>query len=131
MDVSAVRGYAMAIALSIAFLDYFGLAVTAALSSAARATIDMCRTLGVWTVSLALGWEQLYPLSGSLQALGFAFLVAGTMFFNGVWQLPSCRRHKPVLHFVLPALPVSVPSADPHRLQPAAPTGADYLEHDA
>jgi hypothetical protein len=39
-----------------------GLSVTAALSGAARATIDATRTLFVWLVSLAAGWESFHGL---------------------------------------------------------------------
>ena len=46
---------------------------TQALSGAARATIDACRTLFVWLVSLWLGWERFLPL----QVVGFAVLFSG------------------------------------------------------
>jgi hypothetical protein len=64
-----------AIALSIAMFNGFGLSVTRSVSAAARSTADTCRTLGIWIVSLYLGWEHIdFPFSG-LQVLGFALLV--------------------------------------------------------
>ena len=35
-----------------------------ALSGAARATIDACRTLLIWLFSLAVGWEDFHQLQG-------------------------------------------------------------------
>lgn len=60
---------------SIACFNGTGLAVTKMISATARSTIDSCRTLGIWLVSLALGWEQFKWL----QVVGFALLVYGTL----------------------------------------------------
>ena len=65
----------MAIAFSIAFFNFSGLAVTKSVSATARSLLDTCRTVGIWAVSLALGWEQL----AFLQVIGFALLVYGTL----------------------------------------------------
>lgn len=63
------------IMFSIASFNFFGLSVTYRVSATARSTTDTCRTLGIWIVSLGLGWERLaWPYSG-LQVLGFALLV--------------------------------------------------------
>lgn len=48
-------------------------ACTQALSGAARATIDACRTLIIWLFSLAAGWEVFH----NLQVVGFLVLLAG------------------------------------------------------
>ncbi|KAG2448095.1 hypothetical protein HYH02_007119 [Chlamydomonas schloesseri] len=64
--------------VSIGFFNFFGISVTKALSGAARATIDACRTLFVWLASLALGWEHFLPL----QVVGFAVLFSGTSLYN-------------------------------------------------
>lgn len=66
---------AVAIAFSIALFNYFGLSVTRHVSATARSLTDTCRTLSIWLISLALGWEQiLFPIS-LLQVLGFSLLV--------------------------------------------------------
>lgn len=83
---------AAASAVSIALFNGCGLAVTRAISATARSTIDTCRTLGIWVASLLLGWEVLRPLSGSLQMLGFALLVYGTLVFNGIIRPPKFVR---------------------------------------
>lgn len=80
----------VAIAFSIAFFNFFGLSVTRSVSATARSTIDTCRTLGIWLVSLGLGWEVFRPLSGGLQVLGFGMLVYGTFLFNGIVDPPAC-----------------------------------------
>lgn len=63
------------IAFSIAFFNFAGLAVTKNISATARSLLDCCRTVGIWIVSLSLGWEQLEYL----QIVGFALLVYGTL----------------------------------------------------
>src|ERR1700736_5968275 len=68
--------------------NFFGLSVTRNVSATARSTIDTCRTLFIWIVSLFLGWETFKWL----QVAGFALLVYGTFLFNGIVQPPmrSC-----------------------------------------
>lgn len=64
-----------AIMFSIGAFNFFGLSVTSRVSATTRSTIDTCRTLGIWVVSLGLGWEHLvFPFS-LLQIAGFAMLV--------------------------------------------------------
>lgn len=48
--------------------------MTRTVSATSRSTIDTCRTLFIWIVSLGLGWETFKWL----QVLGFALLVYGT-----------------------------------------------------
>lgn len=81
-----------AIALSIALFNFFGLSVTRNVSATARSTIDTCRTLGIWVVSLSLGWEVFRPLSGGLQVIGFILLCYGTLVFNSVIKPPKFLR---------------------------------------
>lgn len=65
----------VAIAISIALFNFFGLSVTRHVSATARSLTDTCRTLAIWIVSLGLGWERfLIPIS-FLQVLGFSLLV--------------------------------------------------------
>lgn len=72
------------IMFSIGGFNFFGLSVTRSVSATARATIDTCRTLFIWIVSLGLGWESFKWL----QVLGFALLVYGTFLFNDVVRPP-------------------------------------------
>ncbi|ODO09915.1 hypothetical protein I350_02138 [Cryptococcus amylolentus CBS 6273] len=73
-----------AIMLSIGSFNFFGLSVTSSVSATTRSTVDTCRTLGIWVVSLALGWEALVWPFSLLQVTGFAMLVYGTFVFNGL-----------------------------------------------
>ncbi|BFZ55252.1 hypothetical protein PYCC9005_002292 [Savitreella phatthalungensis] len=70
----------MIFAVSIAAFNFFGLSVTRTVSATSRSTIDTCRTLFIWAVSLALGWETFKVL----QLIGFVLLVHATLVFNGV-----------------------------------------------
>lgn len=72
------------IMLSIFGFNFFGLSVTHTVSATSRSTIDTCRTLFIWLVSLGLGWESFKWL----QVAGFALLVYGTFLFNDIVRPP-------------------------------------------
>ncbi|KAJ9154794.1 Integral membrane protein [Pleurostoma richardsiae] len=72
------------IMISIGGFNFFGLSVTRTVSATSRSTIDTCRTLFIWIVSLGLGWETFKWL----QIVGFALLVYFTFLFNGLVQPP-------------------------------------------
>lgn len=75
------------IMISIGGFNYFGLSVTRSVSATSRSTIDTCRTLFIWIISLGLGWETFKWL----QVLGFAGLVYGTFLFNEIVNPPSWK----------------------------------------
>ena len=58
-----------------------GLAVTRNISATSRSTIDTCRTLFIWLISLGLGWETF----SFLQVVGFMVLLTGTFLFNDIF----------------------------------------------
>ncbi|KAG0196813.1 hypothetical protein BGX28_009736 [Mortierella sp. GBA30] len=77
---------------SISFFNFFGISVTKTICATSRSTIDSCRTLFIWAISLYMGWETFIPL----QVLGFAMLVYGTFVFNGVIEPHVCAPPKAV-----------------------------------
>ncbi|KAI7870654.1 hypothetical protein BDF14DRAFT_1993856 [Spinellus fusiger] len=89
-DNPVVWQIGLIISISIAFFNWFGLSITTSVSSTSRSTIDACRTLFIWMVSLFLGWEQF----SIVQVVGFAVMVMGTFYFNGVisWPLKSSEE---------------------------------------
>jgi hypothetical protein len=91
ISTPAVMWASLAIALSIGAFNYFGLSVTSRVSATTRSTIDTCRTLGIWIVSLLIGWEHLGPYS-LLQIAGFGMLVYGTFVYNGLVE-PIFFKH--------------------------------------
>jgi drug/metabolite transporter (DMT)-like permease len=82
--------------------NFFGLSVTRNVSATARSTIDTCRTLFIWIVSLLLGWESFKWL----QVLGFALLVYGTFLFNGLIRPPLDRCIVQDIEELLPEDPI-------------------------
>lgn len=94
-------------------------------SATARSTIDSCRVIGIWAVSLFLGWEsfKLLQVVGCVPSLSrspstsrpradvalcsFALLCYGTFVFNGITSFP----HWTGLH--RDALPAGSPPASP------------------
>lgn len=71
--------------VSIAFFNFAGISVTKEISATTRMVLDSLRTLVIWAVSLALGWESFH----GLQVLGFLVLLLGTALYNGL--------HRPLL----------------------------------
>lgn len=71
--------------VSIAFFNFAGISVTKEISATTRMVLDSLRTLVIWVVSLALGWERFH----GLQVLGFLVLLTGTALYNGL--------HRPLL----------------------------------
>merc|ERR1719395_338705 len=65
---------------SIAFFNFSGVTVTQKASAVARSTIDVSRTILIWAVELALGWNHF----NSLQLAGFIMLAIGTMLYNRI-----------------------------------------------
>lgn len=79
--------------VSIAFFNFAGISVTKEISATTRMVLDSLRTLVIWVVSLALGWEQFH----GLQVLGFVVLLVGTGLYNGLHRpllgiIPCCAR---------------------------------------
>ncbi|XP_056150745.1 solute carrier family 35 member F6 [Lampris incognitus] len=77
--------------VSIAFFNFAGISVTKEISATTRMVLDSLRTLVIWVVSLALGWETFH----GLQVLGFVILLLGTALYNGLHRpllamLPCC-----------------------------------------
>lgn len=73
------------------------------MSATSRSTIDTCRTLFIWIVSLALGWETFK----FVQIVGFAMLVYSTFVFNGIVQPPLNRlRVNEEVEELLPEEPI-------------------------
>lgn len=74
--------------VSIAFFNFAGISVTKEISATTRMVLDSLRTLVIWAISLALGWETFH----GLQVLGFLILLAGTALYNGL--------HRPLLAYL-------------------------------
>jgi len=80
------RAFVLILTINSGF-NFFGLSVTRVISATSRSTIDTCRTLFIWIVSLGLGWESFKWL----QVVGFGFLVYGTFLFNDIVNPPSLK----------------------------------------
>ena len=65
---------------SIAFFNFAGISVTKEMSATTRMVLDSVRTLVIWGVSLAIGWQPFQ----ALQLLGFAVLVTGMCVYNDI-----------------------------------------------
>lgn len=86
-DHPAILRTSIWIMISIGGFNFFGISVTRSISATSRSIIDTCRTLFIWMISLALGWERFK----ALQVVGFAGLVYGTFLFNGIVKPPLKR----------------------------------------
>merc|ERR1740138_2031502 len=63
---------------SIAFFNFSGVTVTQNASAVARSTIDVSRTILIWMVELAVGWNAF----NAIQLAGFVVLALGTLIYN-------------------------------------------------
>ncbi|CAL5867427.1 uncharacterized protein PFLUO_LOCUS1646 [Penicillium psychrofluorescens] len=97
----AIAMSSLLIMISIGGFNFFGLSVTRSVSATSRSTIDTCRTLFIWLVSLGLGWETFKWL----QVVGFAMLVYGTFLFNDIVRPPlkACLPRAREGEVILPA----------------------------
>lgn len=73
---------------SIAVFNFTGISITKELSATTRMVVDSGRTLIVWAVSLAVGWQPFNYRSFLLQLFGFAFLLSGMMIYNDILFRP-------------------------------------------
>ncbi|KAI9341215.1 hypothetical protein BDR26DRAFT_934206 [Obelidium mucronatum] len=83
--VQSVFYIGIGICFSISLFNWSGLSVTQTVSATSRSTIDTCRTVFIWAISMGLGWETFKWL----QVAGFVVLIYGTFVFNDVVVLPS------------------------------------------
>merc|ERR1711899_493875 len=65
---------------SIAFFNFAGISVTKELSATTRMVLDSVRTLVIWAVSMAIGWQNFFVL----QLGGFVILLVGMMLYNDI-----------------------------------------------
>ena len=100
-DHTTVWASGIGIIFSIAFFNWFGLTVTRNISATSRSTIDTCRTLFIWMISLGLQWETFKYL----QVLGFIVLIYGTFVFNDVVKPPFCFSVKLESEVVVEPIP--------------------------
>jgi hypothetical protein len=70
--------------ITLAICTWTGISTTKHASSLARSTIDTCRTVLVWVMSIIIGWEQFIWV----QLVGFIILIIGTAIYNEVLIIP-------------------------------------------
>lgn len=75
--------------ISIAFFNFFGISVTKEMSATTRMVLDSLRTVVIWLVCLALGWEKFLLKQGLLQIAGFIVLLSGTCIYNRIITIPA------------------------------------------
>jgi drug/metabolite transporter (DMT)-like permease len=72
---------------SIAFFNFAGISVTKEISATTRMVLDSVRTMVIWTVSLAIGWQQFHIL----QVVGFVHLLFGMCVYNDIIVMRPIR----------------------------------------
>lgn len=73
--------------ISIAFFNFAGISVTKELTATTRMVLDSVRTLVIWAVSMAIGWQNFF----FLQLIGFCILITGMMLYNDIVILPAIK----------------------------------------
>jgi len=75
---------------SIAIFNFSGVTVTKQASAVARSTVDVSRTIVIWAVELALGWNSF----NMIQLTGFVVLALGTLIYNHILVFPMLEPSK-------------------------------------
>ncbi|XP_023930700.1 solute carrier family 35 member F6 [Lingula anatina] len=106
---------------SIAFYNYFGLAVTKSLTAVHRTLIDALRTIMVWVVDLLIYYlfdkdfgEEFDKTYGLLQVDGFLFLLIGTALYNELVEvqcIPCLRKPSQEMEEITPKNPRHIQDA--------------------
>lgn len=93
-DHPVLIAQSIGIICSISCFNATGVAITKYASAAQRSTVDTCRTLLIWVISLMLKQETFdVPLSFG-QVAGFVALVVGTLIYNEIWVLPCASLNR-------------------------------------
>lgn len=76
--------------LSIAGFNFFGISVTKHLNAATRMVLDSVRTIVIWAVSVAVGWDVIHLDDPGfwMQLAGFVILLLGTVVYNSILRIP-------------------------------------------
>lgn len=73
--------------------NYSGMEITKCISSSARATFDAMRTIIVWLVSFAIGWEVWDNVGTPVRFVGFVMVTTGVLLYNNVVKfVPYVKR---------------------------------------
>lgn len=73
--------------VSIAFFNFAGISVTKEISATTRMVLDSVRTMVIWAVSLAIGWQSFHYL----QVVGFVSLIFGMCVYNNIIVMRPIR----------------------------------------
>ncbi|VDP03362.1 unnamed protein product [Soboliphyme baturini] len=85
---SQILGSLIGLIISIAFYNVCGMTVTKNLSATTRKVSDSARTVLIWVVSLALGWQSF----SYLQLIGFIVLISGMFIYNDIVFRPIIEK---------------------------------------
>ncbi|XP_028653176.1 solute carrier family 35 member F6 [Erpetoichthys calabaricus] len=99
--------------ISIAFFNFAGISVTKEISATTRMVLDSLRTVVIWIVSLAVGWESFQWL----QILGFIILITGASLYNGL--------HKTIIEKSPWCAKLMNPASDRERIIPENETAEE------
>jgi len=85
----------IAVVLSIAFFNFFGISVTKSLSAAHRMVLDSTRSVVVWIFSLTVSPPSGGPQQFSwMQLAGFVILIAGSLVYYEIISAPCVNTTK-------------------------------------
>ena len=76
----------LGLVFSIAFFNFAGLTVTKTMNATTRMVLDTLRSIIIWVISLAVGWQQFEPF----QPVGYIILLAGIwIYYDAI--MPTIR----------------------------------------
>ena len=77
----------LGLVFSIAFFNFAGLTVTKTMNATTRMVLDTLRSIIIWVISLAVGWQQFE----FLQPVGYIILFIGIWIYYDLIIMPAVR----------------------------------------
>eukprot|EP00731_Ephydatia_muelleri_P024425 Em0016g696a len=77
----------LGLVFSIAFFNFAGLTVTKTMNATTRMVLDTLRSIIIWVISLAVGWQKFEPL----QPVGYVILFVGIWIYYDLIIMPTFR----------------------------------------
>ena len=77
----------LGLVFSIAFFNFAGLTVTKTMNATTRMVLDTFRSIIIWVISLAVGWQKFE----ALQPVGYVILFVGIWIYYNLIIMPAVR----------------------------------------
>ena len=79
--------------------NYTGLSITNYVSATTRTTFSTLKTIVIWVISSAIGWEKWHNQASPVRIVGFLLTTLAVMIYNNVFKIiPFLKAHNIEAH---------------------------------